>query len=519
MLLASSLTISISIQEKYSHCLSVHSDLQVPSSLLYASNTSSYSQILLSTVQNLRFAGPSVPKPAIIFTPLHESHVQAAVICSKDLGIPVRVRSGGHDFEGISYASEIEKPFIVVDLAKLRSITIDIDDDSAWVQAGATLGEVYYRIAEKSNIHAFPAGGCPSLGIGGHITGGAYGFLMRKYGLGVDNVLDAKIVDARGRVLDRAAMGEDLFWAIRGGGGGSFGIILSWKIKLVPVPPTVTIFTVSRTLEQGATKILHKWQQVAHSLDEDLFLRVLIQLATGGQNGERIVLTTYSALYLGDADSLLQIMKERFPELGLARKDCNETTWIQSVVTYAFFPSNSPPEVLLQRQNGFKNSFKAKSDFVEEPIPETVLEGIWKMLLQEDNPSMVWLPYGGVMSRISESQTPFPHRKGNVFEIGYVAGWRDGDVKNATKHIEWIRRLYNYMTPYVSKSPRAAYVNCRDFDLGVNKKSNTSFIEATVWGEKYFKGNFKRLVRVKTKVDPDNFFRHEQSIPPLPLKC
>jgi 7,8-dihydro-6-hydroxymethylpterin-pyrophosphokinase len=73
------------------------------------------------------------------------------------------------------------------------------------------------------------------------------------------------------------------------------------------------------------------------------------------------------------------------------------------------------------------------------------------------------------------------------------------------------------MAPYVSMFPRQAYVNYRDLDLGINKESNTSFIEASAWGAKYFKDNFNRLIQVKTKVDPDNFFKHEQSIPPLPV--
>ncbi|KAK1565321.1 hypothetical protein Q3G72_024059 [Acer saccharum] len=121
------------------------------------------------------------------------------------------------------------------------------------------------------------------------------------------------------------------------------------------------------------------------------------------------------------------------------------------------------------------------------------------------------------MSEISEHETPFPHRKGTIFKFHYFTSWLDGD-KNVAKHMSWIRSLYNYMTPYVSKFLRGAYVNYRDLDLGINKKGKISVIQASVWGIKYFKGNFQRLVKVKTEVDPGNFFRHEQSIPPLVLK-
>uniref|UniRef100_A0A6N2NI40 FAD-binding PCMH-type domain-containing protein n=1 Tax=Salix viminalis TaxID=40686 RepID=A0A6N2NI40_SALVM len=517
LLLSPGLAFSLPIKESFVHCLSQYSEFIVPASDFYTpDNTSSFKAVLESTAQNLRYLLPSVPKPAFIFTPLYEAHVQASVICCKQLGIHLRVRSGGHDYEGLSYASEMETPFIVVDLAKLRAIQVDIEDNSAWVQAGATIGELYYRIAEKSKIHGFPGGLCSSLGIGGHITGGAYGSMMRKFGLGADNVIDARIIDASGRVLERRAMGEDLFWAIRGGGGASFGIITAWKVKLVPVPSTVTVFTVTKTLEQGGTKLLHRWQQVADKLDEDLFIRVIIQAADGAKKGERTVTTSYNALFLGDAKRLLNVMAQGFPELGLTLKDCTETTWLKSVLYIAGYPANTPPEVLLQGKSTFKNYFKAKSDFVTEPIPETALEGIWKRYFEEATPFMIWNPYGGMMSKISESSIPFPHRKGTLFKIQYLTMWQN-PAENASKHIDWIRRLYNYMAPYVSMFPRQAYVNYRDLDLGMNKQTNTSFIEASVWGAKYFKDNFNRLVQVKTKVDPDNFFRHEQSIPPLPV--
>ncbi|KAH6827381.1 FAD-binding Berberine family protein [Perilla frutescens var. hirtella] len=511
-------TFSQPIHETFYQCINLNSELSIPFSTAFSTPTNaSFNSILQSSAQNLRCLVSSVPKPQLIFTPLVENHVQAAVICARELGIQLRVRSGGHDYEGLSYISTTDgQPFVIVDLSKLRSITIDIQDSSAWAQAGATVGELSYRISQKSKIHGFPAGLCPSLGIGGHITGGAYGPMMRKFGLGADNVIDARIVDVSGRILDRESMGEDLFWAIKGGGGGSFGIILSWKVRLVPVPGIVTVFTVPKTLEQNGTTILGKWQHIADKLDEDLFVRVIIQVVPGAQKGGKTVQTLYNALFLGRAGRLLGLMEQSLPELGLARKDCIEMSWIESVLYIAGFPAKTPPEILLQGKSLFKNYFKAKSDFVRSPIPESGLEGLWKRLVEEDSPLMIFNPYGGMMSKISESETPFPHRKGVIYKIQYLTLWNDDTPESEAKHVEWIRGLYNYMAAYVSMLPREAYVNYRDLDLGHNK-NGSSFIEASSWGTRYFKDNFFRLVRVKTKVDPDNFFRHEQSIPTLPL--
>ncbi|CAN1249340.1 Berberine bridge enzyme-like 13 [Linum perenne] len=406
LILPSLLVYSLPVQSpaSFQQCLTHNSRSPIPfhKTFFTPSNSSGFTSTLSNPAQNLRYLLPSAPKPLLIFRPLRISHLQSAVICAKKLQFPFRVRSGGHDYEGLSYASHIDSPFLILDLFRFRKVNVDIPANTAWVQAGATVGEAYYKISQKSPVHGFPSGLCTSLGIGGHITGGAYGSMMRKYGLGVDNVVDARIIDANG-------------------------------------------------------------QQVAAKLDDDLFIRVLITPTPIANSTRRTITTIYNALFLGDANRLLKIMRSKFPELGLAKKDCT----------------------------------------------------IWERFLKEESPFSIWNPFGGEMARIDKSATPFPHRKGTLFMIQYLTNWFDGKV-NEGKHVGWMNDLYKYMAPYVSKSPRGAYVNYRDLDLGMNKKGNTtSFVEASVWGRKYFKDNFSRLVKIKTKFDPQNLFRHEQSIPSL----
>uniref|UniRef100_A0A6N2N415 FAD-binding PCMH-type domain-containing protein n=1 Tax=Salix viminalis TaxID=40686 RepID=A0A6N2N415_SALVM len=448
-------------REDFPKCLSLHfEDSAAMSNVFYTPHNSSYSSVLQFSIRNLRFSS-SERKPLAIVTPTNASHIQAAILCSR---LTIRIRSGGHDFEGLSYRAAL--PFVIIDLINLRTINVDAENKTAWVQAGATLGELYYSISEKSRTLAFPAGNCPTVGVGGHFSGGGHGTIVRKYGLASDNVIDAQLIDAKGRILDRASMGEDLFWAIRGGGGQSFGVVVAWKIRLVEVPSTVTMFSVSKTLEQNATKLLI-------------------------------------------ADQLLPVMQESFPELGLVKDDCFEMSWIESVFYIGGFPSNASLDVLLNRTPLSLPKFKAKSDYVKEPMPEIAFQGIWDRFFEEhiELSTLILIPYGGKMEEISESSTPFPHRAGNLEE----------SKEASDRHMAWIRSLYSYLTPYVSKNPREAYVNYRDLDLGINNliTGSTSFEQASIWGRKYFKNNFDRLVRVKTEVDPTNFFTNEQSIPSL----
>ncbi|KAJ0559975.1 putative tetrahydroberberine oxidase [Helianthus annuus] len=414
------------ITDHFIQCLNNRSDPSFPiAGLIFTPGNSSFPSVLQTYIRNLRFNKSTTPKPILIITAKHVSHIQAAIMCGKESRLLMKTRSGGHDLEGLSYVTNTKEPFFIVDMFNFRSINVDIEQETAWVQAGAILGEVYYRIAEKSNTHGFPAGICPTVGVGGYISGGGWGTMLRKYGLSVDNVVDAQVIDVNGKLLNRKSMGEDLFWAITGGGGASFGVVLAYKLKLVRVPEVVTAFRIQRTSEQNLSTIAHRWTQVADKLDNNLFLRMVLS-TINNTNGEKTIRGT---------------MKEL------------------------------------------------------------------------ENVMMAFNPYGGRMSEISEFAKPFPHRSGNIAKIHYLTIWEEHGIKAENRYLNYTRMMYDYMTPFVSKNPREAFYNYRDLDIGVNSHGSNASIEGMVYGHKYFKEtNYKRLVRVKARVDPCNFFRNEQSI-------
>ncbi|MBA0801641.1 hypothetical protein Gohar_011994 [Gossypium harknessii] len=413
--------------------------------------------------------------------------------------------------EGLSYVADA--PFVVIDLVNLKSVDVDVKSRTAWVEGGATLGELQYRIAEKSGTLGFPTGTCHTVGVGGYFSGGGHGPLSRKYGLAADNIVDARLINVNGEILDRKSMGEDLFWAIRGGGGGgSFGIVFDWKLKLVHVPSTVTVFTVTKAPQQNATQIVHRWQYIAPKLSDDTFILATIPRAEASE-GQRSIQVTFRALFLGRSDMLVSLMEKQFPELRLVKQDCIEMSWIWSVVYFAQF-TTEPTEILLDRTASTKSNFKVKSDYVKEPISEFVFKGMGPMFDEYEGrfAYMNLVPYGARMDENPETETPFPHRAGNIYSIMYATG-QDEEITHSEKYINWMRRLHRYMTSFVSKSPREAYVNYRDLDIGVNDKDETNYEQSSIWGFKYYKKNFEKLVKVKSLIDPQNFFKHQQSIP------
>ncbi|KAM0856616.1 hypothetical protein ACQ4PT_049014 [Festuca glaucescens] len=468
---------------------------KLPSELVYEQSSSSFTDVLGSSIKNPRFFTNATVRPLCIVTPTDACHVQAAVLCGRRHGVRFRVLSGGQDYEGLSYRwARHDEVFGVLDLADLRSVSVNHSESTAWVDSGATLGELYYAIAKNNSRVVFPAGDCPTVGVGGQFSGGGIRMMMRKYGLSIDNVLDAKMVNANGDLLDRASMGEDLFWAIRGGGGESFGVVLSWKIQLVQVPPTVTVFSIGKTLDQGAIDILTRWQVVGPSRPNDLTIRVKVQ------GPEALFL----AVYLGTCSSLVTTMGRRFPELGISSADCRSMTWLESVALSFTTLANigTPKEV--------------KSDYVRRPISEAAWNGIFSWFKMSGSGYIMLEPHGGFMDSVPAAATPYPHRNGVLYIIQYLVFWQ-GDGGTAATPMTWLDDFYGFMGQHVSTNPRRAYVNFRDLDIGQNVVVDdvSTFHGGEVWGERYFMGNYPRLATVKAAVDPTDYLRNQQSIPPL----
>jgi hypothetical protein len=200
-------------------------------------------------------------------------------------------------------------------------------------------------------------------------------------------------------------------------------------------------------------------------------------------------------------------------------------SWIESVVFFSGLPEGSSASDLTDRVLHGKNYFKAKSDFVRRPMAIDELTGAVEFLSRQPKAYVILDPYGGAMDRFGAADLPFPHRKGNIHGIQYLIEWMSDDDGHSEEYMDWLRRFYDFMGPFVSSSPRTAYINYLDLDLGTNTWSvprideggipNPQVEAARSWGERYFLSNYDRLVRAKTAIDPENVFRNAQSIPPL----
>jgi hypothetical protein len=373
---------------------------------------------------------------------------------------------------------------MVLDLRNLRGISVDPRAGTATIGAGSQLIDVYAALAGRGVT--IPAGSCPSVGIAGHAMGGGMGLAGRQFGLTADNLLSARIVTADGRLLTASARQHpDIYWALRGGGGGNFGVVTSFTFRVHRVPRTVAFFFVEWPASQGADA-LAAWQAWApHARPQ---LTSIFHLNGGGPLPVRV-----TGQYFGpsrDLGALLGPLRSvpgaivRTGDLGYLQA---QLMWAgcSSISLTACHTSGTRPGGTLPRE-----SFQAKSDYVSKPLPATARNALVQAAAARaqlpGSGAILFDSYGGAINQVAPSATAFVHRK-VLFCIQYLT-YNGGGA--------WLNGIHARMRPYVTGG---AYVNYTDPDL-------------PNWQTAYYGSNYQRLLSIKRSVDPHRYFTFPQGI-------
>ncbi len=401
--------------------------------------------------------------------------VAAMIEWAREHAISFAVRSGGHCFEGFSQSSEL-----VIDTRLLNKVVYDNADQTATVGAGALLSDIYRFLARQGRT--IPAGTCQSVGIAGLVLGGGVGYLARSAGLTCDALEQLDVVDANGKALSvHAGSHADLFWASRGGGGGSLGVATAFRIKTIAAPK-VLVFEVDWVLNSAAAAdLMAAWQKAGPEAPNEISTIVSLRKHMKGT-----VLVRMVGQSVGTERQLKTWVK---PLLSQAKP------WSQPRLRHHSFieAANyfSPPAGIA------KGYYKFKSDVVTAPLSRDA----FKLLIdpmQAAPPGALGLEceaLDGAISEVPVGDTAFPHRKSALFKIQYSTEIRD--AKNLSDNLKVLSDQYQAMRPHMSG---AAYVNYCDTDL-------------EDWPRAYWQSNLERLKSVKRQYDPNNIFRHGQSVP------
>lgn len=240
-------------------------------------------------------------------------HVQFCVNFCRNNDIMFRIRSGGHQHEGMSSGNNV----LIIDLSEIHDITYIDGKDEAWIPAGKQLQYVYQELEAKDYI--IPGGGCQSVNVGGLTQGGGWGAHVRKLGLTCDNILEVEMVLANGQVVYPSATNfPDLFWGLKGGGGGNFGVVTRFKFKLTRLEVPMTSFTLEWKKEEEAKPGILKWMAMQRDLEHDRnlssFCRMSVEEPTS--KGEKnTVLSRMGGLYYGTQTDLENLLKKYFGDL------------------------------------------------------------------------------------------------------------------------------------------------------------------------------------------------------------
>ncbi len=440
--------------------------------------------------------------------------VSACLAFARRFGVPIAARSGGHSYGGWSTTTGL-----VIDVSRMSRVTVDAATGTARVGAGTLLIDLYGELAARGL--AVPGGSCPTVGVAGLALGGGVGVVGRLYGLTCDNVVAVQIVTADGVVRECSQVSNpDLFWACRGGGGGSFGVVTEFTLRTHPAPDLV-LFYLQWPWSQAA-QVVSAWQSWAPAAPDELWSNLHLSAAPGGAEPQVSVGGTYAGgiaqaqglldrLYaaVGSGPSSIFVQSEPYLSVMLVEAGCASLS-----VAQCHLPWQNPAGTLGREPE------LAKSDFYTVRLPSagirTLLGQVEQMQLVSGAPGaaggVAFDAFGGVINRVSPDATAFVHRD-TLFLAQYTTTWTappsgrtpgpggPGGAAGARsapvqRQRAWLASFHAAMRPYASGQ---AYQNYADPDLAD-------------WQRAYYGANYPRLQRIKAAVDPTDLFHFPQSI-------
>jgi aclacinomycin oxidase len=477
---------------------------------------------------NFRFAG----RPDEVRVVGSTAQVVAAVSEAVRSGRRIAVRSGGHCFENFTADPAVR---LLLDVSPMDAVGYDPAMRAFVVQPGATLGHVY-RTLQKGWGVTVPAGGCPEVGAGGHICGGGYGPLSRRYGSVVDHLyaVEVVVVDRDGGVRPVVATRDandphrDLWWAHTGGGGGNFGVVTRYWLRSPGAKGTDPAALLPKAPEH-MLECLVEWAWDA-SMTEAAFTGLLRNFGTWHERN-----SAPGSPYAGIYGILLPMHRSAgaFPlvvqiDAGLPRADDLVTEFVAAVsagtgLRPVLNARRTMPWMHLMTWPGtgepgdqFTRRYQIKAAYQRKGFDENQLAAIYRALTDDTGgPSagMLLVGYGGQVRAVPAGSTAIAQRD-VVMKAVYQNIWLDESQDSAA--MTWVRTLYRNVyaatggVPVPNEATDGSYINYPDADLA-DPSWNTSGVP---WSTLYYKDNYPRLQQAKSRWDPQNVFHHALSIEP-----
>jgi FAD/FMN-containing dehydrogenase len=422
-------------------------------------------------------------RPACIARCTGVADVIAAVRFARERDLLVAVRSGGHGVAGHAVCDG----GMVIDLSPMKGIRVDPRARTARAQAGVLWGE----LDRETQLHGLATVGgiVTHTGIAGLTLGGGLGWLTRKYGATVDNLLSVDLVTADGELVSASeSVNPDLFWGVRGG-GGNFGIVTSFEYRLHPVGPMVLAGPIFHPLE-NAPEILRFYREFAAAAPDELMTIFELSVAPPSPSlpedvhGKPIVMV--GACYAGPPAEGADVVRP-LKELGDPVVDLLEPK------PYLALQSMLDPGV----PHGWHRYWKS----VELPaLTDEAIETLVAHASVQTSPKSYCIVFqlGGALTRVEEGATAFGQRDAG-FNVNVNAVWLEDD-READRHIAWARDFYDALQPHAGGR---VYVNF----LGDEGQDRVR----AAYGER----SFERLAQLKRVYDATNFFRLNQNIRPV----